>query len=207
MAPAKELVDFGQHYAVLNLDWMSLLINAIEETPEGKSMIASCSKWNDAVHSKSNRPLTVFTSLAFNRGQPELEVNKPFARLIAPFGSFEDGSPGVNIYPHFTVDEKDVVLRKTRWSATTGNNLKQILKAQRIDTVVISGLSLSGVVMATIHRLFDLDFNMYVIRDNVIEVPVDQNEAFSKVMLEALMPKMNIRVISLDEAIQALGHS
>lgn len=61
--------------------------------------------------------------------------------------------------------------------------------------------------MATIYRLFDLDFNMYVIRDNVIELPVSQNEALSKVMLEALMPKMNVRVISLDEAIQALGRS
>ncbi|KAJ5092546.1 cysteine hydrolase family protein [Penicillium alfredii] len=206
MGSTQEPVNFGQHYAILNLDWICLLINAIEETPEGKSMIASCSIWNDAVHSKSKRPLTIFTTLAFNRGQLELEANKPFARLIAPFGSFEDGSPGVKIDSRFMVDEKDVVLRKTRWSATTGNNLEQILKAQGIDTVVISGLSLSGVVMATIYRLFDLDFNIYVIRDNVVELPVDQDEAFSKVMLEALIPKMNLRVISLDEAIQALGH-
>lgn len=59
--------------------------------------------------------------------------------------------------------------------------------------------------MATIYRLFDLDFNIYVIRDNVIEFPVDQNDEFAKVLLEALIPKMNLRVISLDEAIQALG--
>lgn len=137
MAFTQEPVDFGQHYAILNLDWICFLINAIEETPEGKSMIASCSKWNDAVHSKTNRPLTIFTTLAFNRGQPELEANKPFSRLIAPFGSFEDRSPGVKIDPRFTVDKKDVVLRKTRWSATTGSNLEQILRAQGIDTVVI----------------------------------------------------------------------
>lgn len=58
--------------------------------------------------------------------------------------------------------------------------------------------------MATIYRLFDLDFEVYVIRDNVIDLPVDQNEAFSTVILEALLSKMNIRIISLDEAIQAL---
>lgn len=137
MASAKESVDFGQHYAILNLDWMAILINAVEETPEGKSMIASCSKWNNAVHSKSSRPLTVFTTLAFNRGQPEPDANSPFASLIAPFGSFEDGSPEAQIDSRFTVDKKDVVLRKTRWSATIGNNLEQILKAQGIDTVII----------------------------------------------------------------------
>lgn len=143
MAFAEEPVDFGQQYAILNLDWMSLLINAVEETPEGKSMIASCAKWNDAVHSKSNRPLTIFTTLTLNRGQPELEANKPFARLIAPFGSFEDGSPEVKIDSRFTMDEKDLVLRKTRWSATTGSNLEQILKAQGIQTVVIVSETLS----------------------------------------------------------------
>lgn len=59
--------------------------------------------------------------------------------------------------------------------------------------------------MATIYRLFDLDFNIYVIRDNVVELPVDQDKEVSKVLLETLIPKMNLRVISLDEAIQALG--
>jgi hypothetical protein len=59
--------------------------------------------------------------------------------------------------------------------------------------------------MATVYRLFDLDFNIYVIRDNVVELPVDQDKEFSKVLLEALIPKMHLRVISLDEAIQALG--
>lgn len=70
-----------------------------------------------------------------------------------------------------------------------------------------SGLSLSGVVMSTIYRLFDLDYNIYVISDNVIELPPDQNEAFSKVMLHQLIPKMNLRAISLDEALVALEDS
>lgn len=129
--------NFGPNYAILNLDWMSVLINAVEETAEGKKLVANLSRWNDAVHQKGNRPLTIFTTLAFARGQPEVEANKPFSRLIAPFGSFEDGSPNTAIDPRFEIDDGDVVLRKTRWSATTGSNLEQILKARGIDTVVI----------------------------------------------------------------------
>lgn len=131
------MVDFGKHYAILNIDWMVLLIDAIKETPQGKLLIDSCEKWTDAVHSKDERPLTVFTTLAFNRGRPEVEADKPFAKLIAPFGSLEYGAPEVEIHPRFAVDEKDLILRKTRWSAMTGNNLEQILKAQGIDTVII----------------------------------------------------------------------
>lgn len=39
----------------------------------------------------------------------------------------------------------------------------------------------------------------------MIELPADQNEAFSEALLDTLIPKMNLRVISIEEAIQALG--
>lgn len=61
--------------------------------------------------------------------------------------------------------------------------------------------------MSTIYRLFDLDFKVYVIRENVVELPPDQNEAFSAVMLDSLIPKMNLHVISLHEALAALEES
>ncbi|KAJ5924075.1 cysteine hydrolase family protein [Penicillium verhagenii] len=197
-------VDFGQNYAVLNLDWMPLLLNPIEESPEGQSLIANYSQWNNVVHKMSDRPLTIFTTLQFNRGQSDVKPNTPFSKLIEPFGTLETGSPGVGIDPRFTVDEEDVVLSKTRWSATTGNNLEQLLKAQDIDTVVISGLSLTGVVMSTIYRLFDLDYNIFVIADSVLELPPSQHNEISRVILGTLLPKMNIEVITLGQALQAL---
>ena len=70
-----------------------------------------------------------------------------------------------------------------------------------------SGLTLSGVMMSTIYRLFDLDYHVYVIRDNVLDLPVDQTAAVSNVMLDLLLPRMGFRIISIDEALQALEHS
>lgn len=61
--------------------------------------------------------------------------------------------------------------------------------------------------MSTIYRLFDLDYNIYVIADNVVELPVDQTAEFKKVMLDTLLPKMSLKVTSLDDALQALGQS
>lgn len=130
-------VSFGERYAILNLDWMTVLVNAAKDTPEGQAFISSCSRWNDAVHQKSPRPLTIFSTLSFERGQPEVQDNTPFARLIAPFGTFEHNSDEVKVASQFHTDENDVILNKTRWSATMGNSIEQILKAQRIDTVII----------------------------------------------------------------------
>ena len=130
-------LTFGDNYAVLNLDWMPLLINAVKDTPEGKALIANCTQWNDAVHQKSPRPLTVFTALSFNPSQPEVQPGSPFAKMIALYGDLTSGSPEVQIDGRFRVDERDVVVRKTRWAATMGNALEQILKAQGIKTLII----------------------------------------------------------------------
>ncbi|OJJ99157.1 hypothetical protein ASPACDRAFT_60963 [Aspergillus aculeatus ATCC 16872] len=199
--------SFGETFAVLNLDWMTVLIDAVRDTPEGHAFIESCNRWINAIHQKSPRPLTVFSTLSFQRGQPEVKPNTPFANLIASYGEFATGSPEVQIAECFKLDEQDIILQKTRWSATMGNSLEQILQARNIKTVIISGLSLSGVVMATVYRLFDLDYDVYVIRDNVLELPVDQTAAFSSITLDMLLPKMGLKVISLVEALQALERS
>ncbi|KZF21695.1 Isochorismatase hydrolase [Xylona heveae TC161] len=198
-------LTFGKNYAILNLDWMAVLIDAVKNTTEGQSFISNCSRWNDAVHEKDPRPLTIFTSLSFHHGQPELAKGAPFTKLLQGFGSLTTGSPGVQIASNFTVDEKDIVLQKTRFYAGAGNALEQILKAQNIDTVILSGLSISGVILSTIYRLYDLDYNIYVISDNVLQSPMTPE--LSKFTLEALLPIMKLKTISIEEALQALKRS
>jgi nicotinamidase-related amidase len=146
MAHPRHELSFGEHYAVLNLDWMSILIDGIKDTAVGQEFIANCTRWNNAVHKKDPRPLTIFTSLSFsNSSYPELAKNSPFARLLQGYGSFVKESSGVQISSNFTTDEKDIVLQKTRWYAGASNSLEQILKAQSIDTVII----------VCIHRVFE----------------------------------------------------
>jgi hypothetical protein len=62
---------------------------------------------------------------------------------------------------------------------------------------------LSGVVMSTVYRLFDLDYNIYVISDNVVDLPLER----SKVLLDVVLPKMNLKAISIDDALRALERS
>ncbi|KAI0172986.1 Isochorismatase hydrolase [Hypoxylon sp. FL1284] len=205
--PGEGALTFGSNYAVLNLDWMTILVDTIKDTPEGQKFISNCSLWNDAVRQVKPKPLVIFTTLFFNPGELELVRDAPFSRLVRGFGSFAAGSADVQIASRFTVDEDDVVLRKTRWYAGAGNDLEQILKAHNVDTVILSGMSLSGVVMSTIYRLFDLDYNIFVISDNLLDLPPGQNPEHSSAMLNILVSKMNLRVISIGDAIQMLKRS
>lgn len=113
--PEQKLLSFGKNYAVLNLDWMMLLIDVVRETKEGPLFIANCRRWIDAVHALNPRPMVIFSSFHFSCGEPDLASNGPFTKLITGCGSFTTGSSAVQIAPDFNVEEGDVFLQKMRW--------------------------------------------------------------------------------------------
>lgn len=60
-------------------------------------------------------------------------------------------------------------------------------------------------ILATALRLFDLNYNVYVIADTVIE-PAPDNGIY-KTILEGILPKNQLNVITLQQAIGALSRS
>lgn len=61
--------------------------------------------------------------------------------------------------------------------------------------------------MSTVYRLFDLDYKIYVISSNVLELPPHHHREYSQIMLSGLMPKMNLEVISIEKALEGLKRS
>lgn len=99
------------------------------------------------------------------------------------------------------------MLVKTRYYAGAGNQLEIILKAQGITTVVLTGLRTSGVILDTAYRLYDMDFNVYVVKDCSFETPAGAaSEAIQSAILGAggVVEKMGGTVVSLKEALGAL---
>lgn len=157
--PVDKEFSFGRHYAVLNLDLINALVGSVNASTAGQQFINSTARWIDAVHAQDPPPLSIFTRIYFsNARQPELGPQTPFAAVSSALGTAQD--PQTQLYHAFTPDEKagDVVLQKTRYYAGAGNALEEILSAQQIDTVVLSGIRTSGVVTSTAYRLFDLDY-------------------------------------------------
>jgi nicotinamidase-related amidase len=158
---AEKSVSFGKHYAVLNLDLINAIVTPIAANKEGRKFIKNTAKWIDAVHAVDPTPLSIFTRIYFSNDlKPELKANSGFADLVEGITTEDDNSTA--IYPDFEVkqDIGDIVLGKTRYYAGDGNSLEEILRAQKIKTVVISGVRTSGVVLSTVYRLFDLDYKM-----------------------------------------------
>lgn len=77
------------------------------------------------------------------------------------------------------------MITKHRVSAFSGNDLEMILRAQGIDTLVLLGISTSGVVLSTLTYAADLDFRCFVIKDCCR----DTNEEAHRVLTEQIYPR------------------
>ncbi|KAK4574790.1 hypothetical protein LTR86_001632 [Recurvomyces mirabilis] len=202
--PANKTLSFGQHYAVLNLDLINALVSSIATTSQGESFISNTAKWIDAVHAQNPAPLSIFTRIFFsNSHKPEIGPTTPFAQVGGALGTASSNMTA--IYPAFYVNDTagDVVLQKTRYYAGAGNGLEEILRAQQIDTVILSGIRTSGVILSTAYRLFDLDYKVYVIANNTIETPPNTPDINTNI-LEGILPKVPLDVITIEQAVAAL---
>ena len=61
--------------------------------------------------------------------------------------------------------------------------------------------------MSTVYRLAELDYKIYVIADNVMELPAEDTSEVSRITLGTVLPKMNVNVISIEQALKALEAS
>ncbi|KAG9247252.1 Isochorismatase-like protein [Calycina marina] len=205
--PSNSTFSFGTHYAVLNLDLITGLVGAINTTASGQLFISSIATWIAAVHAQSPPPLSIFTRIYFsNAYRPEIGPTTPFGITVASLGNATSESPQSQLYPSFVPSEMDVVLQKSRYYAGAGNGLEEILSSQRIDTVILSGIRTSGVILSTAYRLFDLNYNVYVITNNTIETPSD-SPGIDAAIKQGILPKFPANVITLEQAIAALNRS
>jgi nicotinamidase-related amidase len=201
--------SFGQHYAVLNLDLIEGLVSGINTTTAGQAFINNIKTWVDAVQQQTPAPISLWTRIYFsNSQQPEIGPNTPFRKVAGSLpNNGTESSPATQIYHAFSpLPDYDVILRKSRYYAGDGNSLEEILSSQGIDTVILSGIRTSGVILSTVYHLFDLNYNVYVISNNTIESAPD-TPGIEAAILEGIIPKLPANVITIEQALSALSRS
>ncbi|HYW04289.1 MAG TPA: cysteine hydrolase [Gammaproteobacteria bacterium] len=98
--------------------------------------------------------------VAFRPGFPEID---PRNRI---FGAIrESGGIAPDIHPRVAPEKNDVVVTKHRVGAFMGTDLDMILRAGAIDTLVLAGVSTSGVVLSTLRHAADADYRLFVLGD------------------------------------------
>jgi nicotinamidase-related amidase len=99
------------------------------------------------------------------------------AALAAAAGERLDASsPQTQIHERVAPEEGDIVVRKTRIGAFSTTDLADRLTARGIDTIVLAGISTSGVVLSTVRDGYDRDYRILVLTDASADPDTDAHE-------------------------------
>jgi nicotinamidase-related amidase len=145
--------------AILTLDIQN---GIFEMLPEADKILPNAKRTIDAARAKGYRVIQV--GLGFEAGYPEIgKLQSRFSRLKEN-NRFLKGSASAQFHPSL-LDPGDTIIYKQRVSGFSDNSLEMILRANAITHLVLMGISTSGIVLSTIRRAQDLDFQCAVVED------------------------------------------
>ena len=124
-----------------------------------------------------------FVRVAFRPGAPEASGrNAVFAAAAKTYPLDADATR-----VHHSLDrlDDDVVIVKKRISAFAGSDLDVVLRAQGTTSLVMCGISTSGVVLSTLRQAADLDFAVTVLRDACF----DQDPEVQSVLMDKVFAR------------------
>lgn len=133
--------------------------------------------------SRAASMLTVHVNVGFRPGYPEISSRNKLFTMLKGSGLITPGSEATKIHSKLAPLETEPVVVKHRIGAFSGTDLERILRAQDIDTLILAGVTTSGVVLSTARQAFDLDVNLVVAGDAC----VDSEEQVHAVLLERVI--------------------
>ncbi|MDR2987470.1 MAG: isochorismatase family protein [Nocardiopsaceae bacterium] len=127
----------------------------------------------------------VYVVVGFRPGHPEVSTrNKSFAAL-AGAGAFTGADLASRIHPAIAPGEADLVVTKRRVSGFAGSDLDVLLRGLDADTLVLSGIATSGVVLSTLRQAADLDYRLVVLADGCLDADAEVH----RVLTEKVFPR------------------
>ncbi|SDM11028.1 cysteine hydrolase family protein [Nonomuraea jiangxiensis] len=144
----------------------------------------------------------IYVVVGFRKGYPEVSPrNKAFGEIAAraSAGGGFAGGPATEVHPDVAPGPDDVIVTKKRVSAFAGSDLDMLLRAAEIDSLVLTGIATSGVVLSTLRQAADLDFGLTVLSDGCL----DGDAEVHRVLTEKVFPRQ-ADVITIDEWTKAV---
>lgn len=147
---------------------------------------------------RNNIPV-IFVRVGFSEGYPEVSPRNKSFSAISKFGAMTVLDTATQIHESVQPEPNEPVVTKYRVSAFAGSNLEVILRSQQIDTLVLSGIATSGVVLSTLREAADKDFVLTVLSDACL----DADPEVHRVLIEKVFPRQ-AEVLTVDAWIDKL---
>jgi nicotinamidase-related amidase len=147
--------------ALLVMDYQPGIIGRL---PDPEPLLA---RVNEAITTARDADLTVgYVRVAFDDEDVEaVPATNPMFAAAAASPSMHHESPETAIDERVDPRPDDIVVRKTRVGAFSTTDLHEQLRQRGIDTVILAGISTSGVVLSTVRDAADRDYRVLVLED------------------------------------------
>jgi nicotinamidase-related amidase len=177
--------------ALLVMDFQTPILDGI--TSHG--LVESTASLIAAARAASAR--VIYVVVGFRAGYPEVSARNPMFEGVRQSRRFE--GQAFEIPASLTPLPTDIVIAKHRVSSFAGTDLDMILRANGLETLVLSGIVTSGVVLSTVRHAADADYRVIVVEDCC----ADRDPEVHRVLMAKVFPRQ-ATVTNLRAAVEAL---
>lgn len=187
------MADYQSKAALLVLDMQNTIVSLHVKQEEllrpFQSAIAAARKHGVPV---------IYAGVAVREASPASPRNKIFGKMTGNIG-MSAPNPVMHVHESVQPEPGEALVDKFRVSAFAGSELEDILQARGIETLILSGIATSGVVLSTLCEAADKDFAVAVLSDAC----VDADPEVHRVLTEKVFPRQ-ADVLTVEQWINTL---
>jgi nicotinamidase-related amidase len=180
-AATPELVLDHGRTAVLVMDYQNDIVKMLPEKVQGPLLDRAGAILKSA--REAHLPV-IYVVVRFRSGYPEVNPGNKRFQVVKELGLVKEGTPGAEVHAKVAPQVGDVVVTKRRVGAFSTTDLESILRANNISTLVMFGISTSGVVLSTVRWAADMDYQLVVVSDAC----ADLDDEVHRVLTEKVFP-------------------
>ncbi|MFB8137060.1 MFS transporter [Streptomyces mirabilis] len=167
--------------ALLLMDFQPVVLGAV---PDPQGVLARAGEALAWARAHGAHVVFVRVALADKDAAAVPAHNKTFSQAVAA-GYLTDGTAATAVHESLKAEEGDLTVRKTRISAfASDTDLRAELRARNVDTLVLAGLTTSGVVLTTLRQAADEDYRLFLLAD----ATADPDPEVHRVLMEKVFP-------------------
>jgi nicotinamidase-related amidase len=181
--------------ALLVMDFQADIVGRLGEA--GPALVERTALVVGAARAATPAIPVIHVVVGFRPGYPEVDPHHASFGTIAKTGRLviDAGHPaGSDIVAEVAPREGEPVVTKRRVGAFWGTDLEVLLRARRIDHLLLAGISTSGVVLSTTRHAADADYRIAIVRDCC----ADPDEEVHRVLMDKVLPRQAQLVTAAD---------
>lgn len=152
---------------VVDMQNVFLAPGAAIEVPAGRAIIPNINRLANEIRGKNG--IVIWLRYMVNDDVGLLRYFEKQSYLggnrISPLDAMKPGHPQFELHSDLNVDESDIVMNKTRYSAVLGSHIVDTLEAYNIENAIITGVTTDVCAGNTAECLMQMDFHVVMVWD------------------------------------------